>query len=136
MNRESFEQTLEENPYDEVTHKVFADWLDERGCPDEAEFHRGWTKEWQTASDYLHALAISLDLSYPSLIGAAEHYVNHAVLYDLPERVWEVELGSVASKEEFWTHYETVMKTKVHDKHAIMFTDDWPYIDDQFDCPC
>ena len=51
--RDAFVQALTENPYDETTHRVFADFLDENDEPELADFHRTWTKEWQEARDWM-----------------------------------------------------------------------------------
>lgn len=52
--REAFELMLKEDRYDEVTHRVFADWLSEQGLDEEAEYHYSWTKEKQEAIDWIH----------------------------------------------------------------------------------
>jgi len=55
--RDAFVAALDADPYDEVTHKVFADWLDEHDEPELACLHRSWTKEWQEAKDWITRFA-------------------------------------------------------------------------------
>ncbi len=43
--RAGFEQAIDENPLEATNHGVYADWLDENGEPDEAEFRRA-LGEW------------------------------------------------------------------------------------------
>lgn len=68
MNRESFEAALKKDVYDEVTHKVFADWLSENGFDEEAEYHYTWTKEKQEAIDWIHEWEKKLNLSKGQLL--------------------------------------------------------------------
>ena len=49
--RQCFLKALVENPYDEATHRAFADWLYERGEDGLAEYHATWTKETQEEID-------------------------------------------------------------------------------------
>lgn len=55
--RRAFETALAADRYDELTHRAFADWLDEQDQPELADFHRRWTREWQQAEDWLKAFA-------------------------------------------------------------------------------
>ena len=55
--RQAFEEALKENRYDEACHKIFADWLDEHDQPEEADWHRKWTKERQEAEDWMRDFA-------------------------------------------------------------------------------
>lgn len=73
--RESFEMMLKENVYDEVTHRVFADWLSEQGLDEEAEYHYSWTKEKQEAIDWFEESAKSLGVSVEYLVKAGTDFV-------------------------------------------------------------
>lgn len=53
--RASFEAILKANRWDAVTHRVYADWLEERGLDDEAAKQRVWTHEWQRSWDAAEA---------------------------------------------------------------------------------
>jgi uncharacterized protein (TIGR02996 family) len=53
MNRQAFENALQQDRYDLATHLAFSDWLEENDCPEEAQFHRNWTKEWQESWDWM-----------------------------------------------------------------------------------
>ncbi len=47
-----FVRAIDDDPYDEVTRRVFADWLEERGYDDEAAIQRSWTAQaHQEATD-------------------------------------------------------------------------------------
>jgi uncharacterized protein (TIGR02996 family) len=45
VGAEEFEKSIDENPIDAHNHLVYADWLDENGQPEEAEFRRSMG-EW------------------------------------------------------------------------------------------
>lgn len=64
----AFLATLESNPYDELTHRALADFLEEQGEDDEALVHREWTKPNQEAKDFLKKLAGELRMTYEELI--------------------------------------------------------------------
>jgi len=56
--RIAFEKILENNRYDSVTRKVFADWLEERGYDDLAfEERRKATEKWVEADQWMHHMA-------------------------------------------------------------------------------
>lgn len=57
--RKAFEMAIEENPYDETTRRIFADWLEEFGDQpnddDRAVIQRAWTREkYDEAKQFLH----------------------------------------------------------------------------------
>jgi uncharacterized protein (TIGR02996 family) len=52
-DEQAFLAALAAAPDDEAPHKVFADWLDEQGRPEEAAYHRRWTKAVRDAEDWL-----------------------------------------------------------------------------------
>jgi uncharacterized protein (TIGR02996 family) len=70
MNQQqAFELTLQEDPYDESTHRVYADWLMDNDQPELAEHHRLWTVEWQKAKDWMVDLADKAGLHSPNYGG-------------------------------------------------------------------
>lgn len=80
--REAFEAALKKDPYDELTHRAFADWLSERGEDAEAEHHRLWTPEWQKAADWLEKFAEAADEgdgvreTFNAIIAAGHKYLD------------------------------------------------------------
>lgn len=96
--RLAFTRTLLKNPYDEATHRVFADWLDEHGYHEEAEVQRKWTKEKQQimdSVDWMMELATKAGRTYGELMALADQNQVRRLLKD-----WKA--------EEFWRHYETI----------------------------
>lgn len=57
MDRAAFEAALLVDPDDEAPHKIFADWLDENGFEDEANYHRRWTVELREAEQWMAKFA-------------------------------------------------------------------------------
>jgi uncharacterized protein (TIGR02996 family) len=51
--RKAFEDAIRADPYDRMTRLVFADWLDENDCPEEADWQRSWTLRRQEAEEWL-----------------------------------------------------------------------------------
>lgn len=64
----AFQDALKKNPYDEATHLAFADFLEENGIDDEAEYHRIWTRDKQEAIDTLREVAHSIRMSFEELL--------------------------------------------------------------------
>src|SRR5438309_15079 len=64
----SFLEKLAKNPYDETTHRVFSDWLDEHDQPEEAQTHREWTKEKQKAEDFLKDLSRNVGMTWEEFL--------------------------------------------------------------------
>lgn len=123
-DREKFEAAIDENPLDDVTRKVFADWLDENGFPDEAIRQRDWeavkkaSMEW--IEDFAAGIASDDDAgivgdgpSYNArrLIGVAQRYVER----DDAEYDNEASFDSDSLDwSEFWKHYQIVTSKKVN----------------------
>lgn len=73
MNRESkelwaFLRAIEKNPYDVTTRKVFADWLDERDEPEEANKKRSFSVRKQQAVDYVKRFCFQYGADYDDLV--------------------------------------------------------------------
>lgn len=66
-----FLQALHEDPFDEVTHAAFADWLEERGEDDEAAYQRDWTREREEAEQTVDKVAAACRVSVERLLEAA-----------------------------------------------------------------
>lgn len=125
MNRESFEAALKKDVYDEVTHKVFADWLSENGFDEEAEYHYTWTKEKQEAIDWIHEWEDKLNLSKGQL------------LWTKPEDAYEIISVGDAENErnEFCEYRREEFLRKLELATGLRFTEDnEPHI--WFSCGC
>lgn len=109
----AFEEAIAENPYDETTRKVFADWLEEHGDDDEAILQREWTAEKHAAAEaFLDDYASQCDLSRDELLEIAQTYLaqglGHTLGFDTPDIVWR--------SEDFWTHFMVVTCQPVPDE--------------------
>lgn len=74
--RAAFEEALRRDRYDKTTRRVFADWLMENDCPEESDFHRRWTKEWQEAEDFVKDFCKRVDLNYTYFLGEAKRLLS------------------------------------------------------------
>jgi uncharacterized protein (TIGR02996 family) len=102
----AFEEAIAENPYDEATRKVFADWLEDHGFDDEAVLQREWAPEnMRAAEQWLKELAdacsVGSELTVEDLIAAAHAYLDSGadlclsvdtprVMLNHPEQFWGV----------------------------------------------
>jgi uncharacterized protein (TIGR02996 family) len=110
----AFEEALAENPYDEATHKVFADWLEEHGFDDEALLHREWTPEkMRAAESWLENFAVECaevewqPLTYDKLIAAAHDYLDTGNWLCLSDDTPDIALSN-EGMESFWQHFMVV----------------------------
>lgn len=76
-HRKAFEIALQADPYDAVTHAVFADWLDEQGEESAAAWQRAWTKERQEGEDWLRAFADRVNVTFRQAVCAGSHFINY-----------------------------------------------------------
>lgn len=110
-DRIAFENALVLNKYDQTTRLIFADWLEEYGFDDEAVFHREWTKEWQKSKDWLEEFARdNIPLGYDFMMESAENIIKTGYAYIGDD---DAKDAIDRNREEFWKHYEVVMKTEV-----------------------
>lgn len=129
-DREAFEAKIDEDPLDDVARKVYADWLDENGFPEEAIRQRDWEAVKAASMEWIEEFATDIstdDGSYYSgemLIKIAKRYVeNGSTEYDN-----EASFDSDSLDwNEFWKHYEIVMSKKVKPTE---------YADHPFRCAC
>jgi uncharacterized protein (TIGR02996 family) len=142
--KEGFQRAIQENPYDEVNHRAYSDWLEENGFDEEAEIQRRWTKEKQKeAEEFLDNYAKSLS-SYPDYYEEEEGRGREVTVeelietgranlgipkdkdgyrygkdrihlnFDTPGRVW-------SNREEFWKHFSVVTGIPVEDGYDVTF---------------
>ena len=128
--REQFVQALKENPYDAVTHAVYADWLMENGFDEEAEVQRRWTVEKQKAAEAF-MLEYASELSgyddeeryrkvsvervmeeATEVLAGQQGYIS--VGSQTPEMVWN-------KAKEFWQHYSVLTGTPIEKGYRKTF---------------
>lgn len=129
--RAAFVQAIEENPYDEVTRKVFADWLDDHDEPEEADRQRTWTaKQYDESKKWLEEFAECVGLKYSEVIAAGiEGFYCTGENYDPQD-----ELDARNGVKEFWKHWSVAVDRLIDPKlhHGNPF-----YPEDEFDnCSC
>ncbi len=91
------------DPDNESLHRIFADFLVERGEDAEAEYHRTWTIKVR-AEEWLRNFARDVDADYDEMMSVAKtHCKGHGGWEDYLNEggKWEGE----ATPPEFWTHY-------------------------------
>ena len=123
MRRQAFEEAIAQDRYDLGLRKVFADWLDDHGDPEEAAIQRAWTKDKQDSICWLEDLAQHMsgvhnwhggvnNISYEELLAAARLYLEKGEMtpeYGALE--WSNLLCDV--EKEFWGHYQRATGTEV-----------------------
>jgi uncharacterized protein (TIGR02996 family) len=129
--REAFLAALKEDRYDEVTHRAYADWLEENGFDDEAVVHRRWSAEEQQKSEewldefakeisqegYLYEDGVERDeLTREKLIEYGQSYLENPrwfgayLNYLTPDCVYR-------DRREFWKHFAVVTWRTVPEEH-------------------
>ncbi len=120
--REAFLKALEANKYDEAMHRVYADYCDENGLDEEAQFHREWTKQWQEAYDYMELFGkeIAEDEDLPTvaeLLDIGKRFIEKG------ERSQVGWMGFSATNhtleegvlEKFWNSWHILMKLEMEE---------------------
>lgn len=125
----AFEDALREDPFDEASHRAYADWLLERDRPEEAEPHLRWTRHRaERAEGWLRAFVARVNddagiygdarnvLTYEDLLQAlyeGEPFVFRGVnepslVHEEAERMWqefEALTGRPASEASWRGHW-------------------------------
>lgn len=128
-DREAFEAKIDEDPLDDVARKVYADWLDENGFPEEAIRQRDWEAVKAASMEWIEDFASQIasdegGYTAKQLIRVARNYVEH----DEGEYDNEASFDSDSLDwSEFWKHYEIVTSKKVKSTE---------YQDHPFRCAC
>lgn len=121
-----FEKMIKDDPYDFVTRKVFADWLDEHDETELANKHRNWTIEKQEAWEWLENCATKCSgtryyfkeeelmpnenpISIEELIHAAHKYLDSGECLYLPMNTE----GIRSDDDEFWANFSLVTGREV-----------------------
>lgn len=105
--REAFELMLKEDRYDEVTHRVFADWLSEQGLDAEAEYHYSWTREKQEAIDWFANAAKELNVSAEYLVQAGTKRITEGVRTSANHRD-DISNYYYNNDDKFWRNWSLV----------------------------
>lgn len=133
--REDFLARLKENPYDQVTRLVYANWLEENDFCEEALLQREWNPTKQRmAEKYMGAVANAAsgpqwktyDENQRSYMSEVVHFDVQRVLNEAAEflRTGEplVFYGSMglqfgeSEAQEFWMHFEVLTGIPVPDR--------------------
>jgi len=118
-DKQALEAQLVLDPYDAITRKAYADWLEENGYIEDSVIQREWTYEKQTAEDELREFATKLEVSFAKLIRVMDNISNnnanpydrddtyiHCNGFDTPDYL----------PEEIWKYYENYKGKEVQDK--------------------
>ncbi len=111
-----FDKAMQADPDNESIHRVYADWLSERGRDDEAEYHRRWTPAVRIAEQWFenmggeHFNPYDLDnekaVSGAELIQAGHDYLATGERYcqygDQSLMDW---MYQEDSRREFWANW-------------------------------
>lgn len=108
----AFQEAIKESPHDEATHRIFADWLEERGFDDEARFHREeWTLDKQVAAETYMAWIVELladqrwhagiAVTVEQVLLAAHRYLDEGKCCWLP---MNNEANGI-EEADFWGHF-------------------------------
>ena len=106
-----FEQRIAADRYNETLHRVFADWLEERGYDDEAATQRAWTQEKQEAEDYFEDFAKKHRINYLRLIADINRNIHNGHVcfsFDTPE-IFQQQ----ASRLLFLRHWKNLTGSKI-----------------------
>lgn len=104
QEKRAFLDALMKNPYDEVTHRVFADWLEEHGLDDEAVWHREWTPKRQKSYEYMCSFAEECSTNYDVLMQKAQEYLDEEDYFYLGVNMPDC----TDNMDSFWEHYEVL----------------------------
>lgn len=108
--RQAFLAAIKDDPADLTNRLVFADWLEENGEDDEAEFCRHWDiHKYQEAEEFLRYFASEVEMEYNRLLSAAERYLRTGddvtLGFDTPDVCY-------AEMDRFWESYHIVTNVK------------------------
>jgi uncharacterized protein (TIGR02996 family) len=120
-DREGFLRAIEQDPDDETTRLVFADWLDEQGEYDEATRQRQipaarrWLADFgkdmagpygDEEEDRLYGNGLSVEQLVEIAVGCLDRGHGHTLGFDTPERAY-------TDGEEFWRNIQIVTGREV-----------------------
>ncbi len=124
--RAEFERAMRDNPDDIATHRIYADWLSERGHDDEAAYHRRWTPAVRVAERWFENLGgqhfnpydIDSEKGIPAeeLIQAGHDWLAKGESYTqhgdetLQEFMWDE-----FNRRQFWDNWEMATGIKPPD---------------------
>lgn len=111
----AFLAAVEAAPTDEGPRKVYADWLDEHGYPDEAAEMRRWTHAMLEARVRIEVFVENLQDTedeyyappdtYEELMEAADEFVRSGDEYSCWQRTPDIEHEVL---QQFWRDYRTI----------------------------
>lgn len=136
--QQAFEDALAADRYDGTLHLVYADWLDEQGSDELAQYHRTWTPQRQTAEDQLRQMAAICETTYEGLLAAAREFLKNprdasrfGLSMEASERIWHE-----GYEGRFWQNYALVTGEELPAELPVTEeADEWGS-DDFFRCDC
>jgi hypothetical protein len=117
------EKAIRKDRYDEVSRRVFGDFLLEQGLDDEAAIQHAWTREKQEAEDWLRYFAEEVDVTYEECLEAGKGQIIDTGMNFEPENTLVGE-----ELDKFWRCVELVLGDKVLPRDER--------IDQPFQCGC
>ncbi len=95
--------------YDIGLRRVFADWLDEAGRHEEADYQRRWTAAVGAAEDWLVAFGRACDIPYPDVVKAGHDWLRDGTDY---VQDWNLTASNAlcdgGERAAFWRSWEAV----------------------------
>jgi uncharacterized protein (TIGR02996 family) len=104
-DKEAFEEAIKEDPYNQATRLIFADWLNENNFDDEAEIQRSWTREKQEAEDYLRDFASKL--SRKNAYDYEENDPYYEPEYAIPHVTYEEMIATIKNGDSVFLPFDT-----------------------------
>jgi uncharacterized protein (TIGR02996 family) len=124
---QEFLLAISANPRDWYARKVYADWLNEQGRDDEAEYHRGWDDAKQDAVEFMTCFAaevvtefydnVTNPVAVEEVMQAARDYLKDGTSVCLSGDGFRAE-GAFSDddvREEFWRHFGVLEGCEVLD---------------------
>ena len=113
LQRQGFLAAIKENPYDQTSRLVYADFLLEQDEPEESDWQRMWTPKRQKAEEYFVQFGKNAtegegpDITLDQVLRAVKNWLEtgeEAILSGLGfgiTNAWNDEM-----EKEFWMHYQ------------------------------
>jgi uncharacterized protein (TIGR02996 family) len=159
-DRQAFERSLADNPHDDTTRQVFADWLEESGLDDEATSQREWivSRDWlrdfarqcgATCTNYREAARsynretreqeieeIYEEITYDTVVQAGHDFISHGDYFvQMGNETARDLLGNGETLALFWKHWTAV--TGVPYRHPPQWRAEYGEdMESPFSCSC
>lgn len=112
--QQAFEDALKADRFDELTHRVYADWLEESGSDDEAAFHRLWTADWQRAWDWTREWCKRVNLKHAYFLEEARKHLADP-LHEIDVTLGTSNATMDEDMAEVWSNAATVLRMEARE---------------------